>query len=119
MEETEQENYFFYYLNASIQLAAILLYQNMAIIWPLYIVMGMLGLVIALQTIIAATVFSNMINVPISKKKDISAISVIISIIYMVSCYYIYLAGYVGFAWFAFAHVIIAFFSSIFGAMKK
>ena len=122
MEDTEQkqESYFFFYLNAAIQLAAILIYQNMLIVWPFYIVMCMLGILIFMQTIAAAAVFSNVINVNLPKdKKPGAGIGILISIIYMVSCYHIYLIGYVGFAWFALAHVIIQFLGTTFGAMKK
>lgn len=122
MENTEQkqESYFFFYLNAAIQLTAIFLYQNMLIVWPFYIVMGMLGILIFMQTIAAAAVFSNAIDVKLPKdKKPGAGIGILISIIYMVSCYHIYLIGYIGFAWFASAHVIIQFFGIILGAMKK
>lgn len=122
MEDTEQkqESYFFFYLNAAVQLSAILLYQNMLIIWPFYLVMGMLGILIFAQTITAAAVFSNAIDVKLPKeKKTGTGIGILISIIYMVSCYHIYLIGYVGFAWFALAHVIIQFLGTTFGAMKK
>ena len=122
MEDTEQkqETYFFFYLNAAVQLAAILIYQNMDIVWPFYLVMGMLSVLIFMQTIAAAAVFSNAIDVKLPKEKRTSpGIGVLISIIYMVSCYHIYLIGYVGFAWFALAHVIIQFLGTTFGAMKK
>lgn len=122
MEDTEekQESYFFFYLNSAVQLVAILLYQNMAIVWPLYLVMGMLGILIFMQTIAAAAVFSNVIDIKLPKeKKSSGGIGILVSFIYMVSCYHIYLIGYVGFAWFALAHVIIQFLGITFGAMKK
>jgi hypothetical protein len=128
MEETEQVKsapYTFFIANAAIQFGAILAYQNMMIIWPLYVVMGFLSLLIVLQTIAAGSAFAYIIPTneeDAERKKErnlnTSGIRILISIIYMVSCYHIYLAGFVGFAWFALAHVFIQFFTSVFGVIK-
>lgn len=118
--EINQEPPLLFYINAAIQLAAIITFQHLGIVWPLYIVMAMLSILIAIQTLAAAIVFANVKQIPITDKQNRrGGIGFLISIIYMVSCYNIYLIGYIGFAWFALAHVIIQLLGIIFGAMKN
>lgn len=119
-QQEKHQTHFFFYLNAAIQLAAILTFQQLGIMWPLYIVMGMLGILIVMQTLAAGFLFSNIAPMQSSHQRNKnSGIAFLISIIYMVSCYNIYLIGYVAFAWFASAHVIIQLLATIFGAMKN
>ena len=110
----------FFYVNAAIQLGAILLFQHMGILWPLYIVMGMLSILLVVQTLAAGFVLSSAASIVTSKNKTSSrGIGILVSFIYILSCYNIYLIGFVGFAWFAFAHVLIQLFANVFGAMKQ
>ena len=109
-----------FYVNAAIQLGAILLFQHMGLLWPLYIVMGMISILIVVQTLAAGFVLSNAASLVTSKSKRSSrGIGILISFIYIVSCYNIHLIGFTGFAWFAFAHILIQLFANVFGAMKQ
>lgn len=107
-------------INAIIQLGAIFAFQYAVIVWPLYIVMVMLGLLIAVQTLGAGFAFSSISEVKTERnKKNNSGLGILISFIYMISCYHIYLIGFISFAWFAFAHVIIQLTANFFGAIKQ
>ncbi len=106
----------FFYINATIQLTAILVFQQLAVIWPFYIVMAMICIVIAIQTLGAALAFSGALLPSSAKVASSGGINVLISVIYIVSSYHIYLIGFVGFAWVAATHSVIHLLTNILGA---
>lgn len=121
MENTEekQDTQLFFFVNAAIQLSAIFAFQQFALLWPVYIVMVLLSIVIVLQTLGAAAAFSQIVpKSEMISTKQTKGINILISFIYMVSCYNIYLIGFVGFAWVAATHSVIHLFTNILGAMK-
>jgi len=121
MENTEekQDRQLFFFVNAAIQLSAIFAFQQFAVLWPLYIVMGLLSIIVVLQTLGAAAAFSQIVSesTKISTRQT-KGINILISLIYMVSCYNIYLIGFVGFAWVAATHAVIHLFTNVLGAIK-
>lgn len=121
MENTEekQDRQLFFFVNAAIQLSAIFAYQQFAVLWPLYIVMGLLSIIVVLQTLGAAAAFSQIVSESTKvSTRQTKGINILISLIYMVSCYNIYLIGFIGFAWVAATHSVIHLFTNILGAMK-
>ena len=106
--------------NSTIQVSAILAYQYFALVWPLYIVMGFLTLLIIMQTIAAGALFSG----AISEKKEIESTdgfgaNFILSVLYILSCYHIHMIGYTVFASIAVAHAAILMSTVFFGWIKK
>lgn len=118
-EEQKQNTQAFFYLNAFFQLTAILVFQQFGITWLLYIVMAMIGMMIAIQTLAAAISFSDSILPSKVRVANMGGINILISVLYMVSSYHIYLIGFVGFAWFAAAHTVIHLLTNILGASKN
>lgn len=109
------------FYNSGIQLFAIFMYQYFLTLWPLYIVIGMLSLLIFLQTIAAAWTFS---GYRIEKKnttdeKREPGITFLVSALYLVSCFNIHLAGYPIFAIVAATHAAIMMLSSFFIWVKS
>lgn len=106
--------------NATIQLAAVLSYQYLALVWPLYVVMIMLGLLIGMQTLAAGVAFS---YIEIEKKSksanSLGSISFLVALLYFLSCYHIHLIGYTIFAAVAATHVSIMMVSAFFLWSKK
>jgi len=121
MEKEKQNSQAFFYVNAFIQLGAILAVQQLAIIWPLYIVMALLSIIIAIQTLGAAILFSGAATIPHTKVKasNTGGINILISLLYMVSSYHIYMIGFVGFGCVAATHSAIHLLTNIFGATKN
>lgn len=106
--------------NAAVQLWAILSYQYLAIVWPLYIVMLMLSLLVFMQTVAAGSIFARIYP---TKKDDIEnvsgAITLLVSVLYFTSAYHIHLIGFTVFASIAAAHIAIMVVSSFFMWIKK
>jgi hypothetical protein len=122
MEEQKQNSQVFFYLNATIQLCAVFAFQQLAVIWPFYIVMAMICIVIAIQTLGASVAFSGFGLTPPASKvivANTAGINVLISLLYMVSSYHIYLIGFVGFAWVAATHSVIHLLTNLMGASKN
>lgn len=107
-------------LNAAIQLIAVLLYQYLALVWPLYFVMGMLAILIFMQTVAAGVAFS---YIEVEKKTKpanaLGSTSFLVASLYFLSCYHIYLIGYTTFATIAAAHAAIMMVSAFFIWSKK
>jgi hypothetical protein len=119
MMETENKNsQSFFYANAFIQLCAIFAFQQFGIVWPLYVIIVMLSTLIAMQTIAAAGAFSQIVPEKKVSTRPSAGINILVSVLYMISCYHIYIIGFVGFAWIAASHSVIHFFTNILGAMK-
>lgn len=119
MKELQEKTEVLAYLNAGIQLFAITAFQQFGLIWPVYVVMALFFVLIVLQTIAAGAAFSKIIPPQSDDDHQSKGISILISLLYMVSCYQVYLIGFVGFAWLTFAHLLIHLFANIFGAIKK
>jgi hypothetical protein len=116
-EETQKSNTAMLVINACIQFAAFFAYTQYAVFWPYYIVIGMLSILILIQTIGAAAVWAGYQNEKKSRKTDDSMLF-LISIVYMVSCYQLYIAGYTIFSVVAFTHVAIISFAAILRSIK-
>jgi len=105
--------------NALIQIAAILSYQYLALVWPLYFIMEMLALLIFMQTIAAGAVFAR-ITMPQKDRKDTSGtLTLLVAVLYFTSAYHIHLIGYTVFATIAAAHIAIMMVSAFFMWIKK
>ena len=107
-------------VNSTIQVSAILAYQYFALVWPLYIVMGFLTLLIVMQTIAAGALFSG----SIAEKREAESVdgfstNFILTILYILSCYHIHLIGYTVFASVAVAHTAILMSTVFFTWIKK
>jgi hypothetical protein len=119
-EKEEQElksNSMYMVINALTQFFAFFAYTQYAIFWPYYIVIGMLSILILIQTIGAAAVWAGYQNEKKSRKTDDSMLF-LISIVYLVSCYQLYIAGYTIFSVVAFTHVAIISFAAILRSIK-
>lgn len=117
--EEKSNSQVFFYVNAVIQLSAFFAFQQLGIIWPFYIIMGMISIVILLQTLGGAVAFSGVSLKIKAKVSNTSGINIIISILYFLSSYHIYLIGFVGFAWIAATHSLIHLLTNILGASKN
>lgn len=118
MEKPEENSTVAFYVNATIQLCAVFAFQQLGLIWPLYIVMAMLSIVIAIQTLGAGISFSGIKLKPSTKVPSTGGINVLISVLYLVSSYHIYLIGFIGFAWIAATHSVIHLLTNIIGTSK-
>ena len=120
MEELQEKTQVLSYVNAGIQLFAVTAFQQLGLIWPMYIIMGLLFILIAMQTIAAAAAFSQIVPTQsFDKDRAGTGIGILMCLLYMISCYHIYLIGFIGFAWVSFAHLLIHLFANILGAIKK
>lgn len=108
-----------FYINAAIQLSAIFAFQQLGLMWPLYITIGLLSIVILLQTLGGAIAFSGIGLKGEVKVASTGGINILISILYLVSSYHIYLIGFVGFAYVAATHSVIHLLTNIIGASKN
>ena len=106
-------------MNAVIQLSAILAFQQLAVIWPFYIVMAMICIVIATQTLGAGIAFSGLKLKDTASRAQPGGMHILISILYLVSCCHIYVIGFVGFAWIAGTHSVIHLLTNLIGASKN
>jgi len=98
--------------NAMLQAGA-LLSVNQNILWPTYIVMGMMCYLAFLQTIGAAAFISKTNKTEIEPPpSDVISLRILVAAIYLMSVYSIYKLGYDFFAGFMLAHIIIYFLSS-------
>ena len=118
-EKLDNNRHIFYYTNAGLQLCAIFAFHHFGVIWPFYIIMAMLSIVILLQTLGGAITFSGIGLKGDVKVENSGGINIIISILYLLSSYNIYLIGFVGFAWIAATHSVIHLLTNIFGASKN
>jgi hypothetical protein len=116
-EEIQKSGTWLMVINAAIQFAAYFAYTQYAIFWPYYIVIGMLSIVILIQTIAAASAFAGYSESK-SKRVHDNKMIFLISLVYMLSCYQLYTIGYVIFSVIAFTHVVIIFFAAIFRSIK-
>jgi hypothetical protein len=116
-EEVQKSSATLLVINAGIQFAAFFAYTQYAVFWPYYIVIGMLSILILIQTIAAAAVWAGYPNEKMIKKTD-NGMLFLISLFYMVSCYQLYIIGYTFFSVVAFTHVTLISLASIFRSIK-
>lgn len=124
MENTKKEADIYGIVNAAIQISAILSYQYLNLIWPLYAVMVMIGLLGLMQTLSAGYLFSKPSAVEITNNNDYSyvpgsGLQFLVGVSYAVSSYHIYLIGFETFAGFAFAHTALYTMMIIFKGIKQ
>lgn len=117
--EEKQNSQVFAYVNAFLQLGAIIISQYAGIVWPIYVVMALLTMLIVLQTLGIAILISNALKDDNEKYLKFKPINLLVSILYLMSSYNIYMFGFVGFAWVAGTHSVIHLFTSIIGVIKK
>lgn len=101
--------------NAIVQLAAIFSYQYLAIIWPLYVIMLMLALLIFLQTLAAGAIFARIYPTKKDGIENVNGVlTLLVAVLYFTSAYHIHLIGFTVFASIAVAHITIMAVSSFF-----
>lgn len=118
LEEKSNNHQALFYANAAVQLSVIFAFQQFGVTWIVYILVAVISILIAVQTLGAAAVFAQIVPEKTETKK-IEGINFLISLLYMVSCYHVYLIGLVGFAWIGAAHSVIHLLTNILGAIKK
>lgn len=92
-------------LNCIIQLIAIFLYQYLGIVWGLYVTAFLLSGLSFTFLVASSFLLSGMAKgVPITKEPKSVLLA---SLIYLVSCYHIYLIGHPLFAGFVFGFLLI------------
>ena len=106
-------------INILIQLTAIFAYQYYAIVWPLYIVMGLLTILIFVQTFAAAGVFSGLQTQKLKKTVPVTSVDFLAIIAYAISCYHIFLMEYVIFAAVALTHLAITLLTLMLRSIKQ
>lgn len=104
--------------NALIQLSVIFAYMNLALVWPLYITIVLLSILIAVQTISAGAFFSGNVKEK-ATTTEADRMSFVVVLAYFLSCYVLYIAGFQVFSIVAATHVTISLFSITFGALSK
>jgi hypothetical protein len=108
-----------YYVNSIFQLFAIMAFQQYGLVWPLYISMFIISLLIVAQTLIIAIRLSGWT----SEKNFLENIKpefirhFALPIIYALSLYNIHLIGFTGFAIFASAYITIIACSNAINAL--
>lgn len=111
MEVKEKQTEIFSFTNATLQITAIFSYQYLELLWPMYIVMAMVCLLGAAQTLSASYVMAvdmSKEKLPYSKDSKVSNnMQILVGITYGVSAYHMSLMGFEIFAGFAFAHAAI------------
>jgi hypothetical protein len=105
-----------FYANSAVHLSSFFAFQYLGLIWPFYITMGIISFIIVIQTLAAALAFSGVGLKGEVKVANTGGINILLSILYLVSSYHIYLIGFVGFAWVAATHSVIHLLTNILGA---
>ena len=118
-KEQNSNSQILFYSNAAVQLSAIFAFQQLGLMWPLYITMGFLCFMILLQTLASALAFSGVGLKGEVRVANMGGINILLSILYLVSSYHIYLIGFVGFAWIAATHSVIHLLTNILGASNN
>lgn len=119
MEKTIKEKSMFGITNAIFQTGALLSYSYLTIVWPMYFVMGMVGLLGLMQTIAAAGLLSGLSDMKDTTIHKAEPYHFLVGIAYFMSAYQIYLMGFVLFSGFAAAHACIYVFMIFFKWIKK
>lgn len=118
-DEVQKGNPYMMVINAAIQFTAFFSYTQYAFFWPYYIVIGMLSILILIQTIVAAGAFAGYNNKTESKSKiHDNKMLFLLSLVYMMSCYQLYTIGYTIFAVVAFTHVVLMSLAAILRSIK-
>lgn len=100
-------------INILFQIFAVISNQMMGLMWPLYIVIGMMALVIFLQTLAASALSA---GYPAPERKELRVdrgIGVLVGIAYGVSAYQLYILDYVFFAGMMSTHVVMIIVSNL------
>jgi len=118
-EEVQKSNSTMMAANAIIQFSAFFAYTYYAILWPYYVVIGMLSLLILIQTIGAAAVLAGYTKNESKSKMHDNKMLFLISLVYMMSCYQLYIIGYTIFSVVAFTHVVLISLAAIFRSIKQ
>jgi MFS family permease len=109
-------------VNAIVQFFAFFVYMYYDIIWPYYVVMFLLGILVAMQTIgfaALAALSSSYTTKVSSKNKEDLKMRFLLTIAYTISCYQLYIIGYTIFAVVAFTHISINLLEIIFRSIKE
>lgn len=106
-------------VNILFQIFAVVSSQMLGLMWPLYVVMGMMVLVILLQ-ILATSVMSAGYITPERKDPRVDrGIGVLAGIAYGVSCYQLYNLDYVFFAAMMSTHVVMIIITNLIRKEKE
>lgn len=113
---------YFPIINATIQTVSMGLLTILNIHWGMYFVMGMLSIVTVLQILAAGTFFSGTAVIENTSDEEPETKNIftqmLISLLYLVSCYFIYMMGFVFLAGIFSSQVIITFYTNILKAAK-
>jgi hypothetical protein len=107
-------------LNIIIQLSAMFAYQSLMVIWPLYILIGLLSILVFVQTLAAAAVFGMQMpfkGIANDETRD-HGLNFLVSITYLASCYQLYIAGFEIFSVVAATHATILMLALILRGIK-
>lgn len=99
------------YAFANIILQLIALYMNVffGLMWPMYIIIILISILIVLQTVGLGTILSSM-KLPELKDEPLDGrVGILVMITYGANCYQLYILGFAFFAGLAMAHVLIGF----------
>lgn len=111
-------------INTSFQASAIILSTN-GILWPMFIVMCMMGYVTLMQTIAAAAFFSGYTKNEDAESKEVEdhivemrGILMLVSGMYIISSYQTYILGYEFYAGIMACNAVVYFLTNLFGKVK-
>jgi hypothetical protein len=104
--------------NIVVQLTIIFVSQTFGLVWPLYITIAALSLLICFQIFAASVVFAG-VEVNETKVERDYGMRILTSFTYLASCVHLYNVGYVIFAAIAASQVVVTILSNIFRAMKE
>lgn len=113
---------YFPIINATIQTVSMGLLSIFNIHWGIYFVMGMLSIVTVLQILAAGAFFSGttVIEDTYDEEQETKNIStqILLGLLYLVSCYFIYMLGFIFLAGVFTSQVMITLYTNILKAVK-
>jgi hypothetical protein len=119
MEKTKESSVQTVLFNTLVHVGALFSYQYLELIWPLYISMGILGILILIQTFSAAVLFSlaktekEQPLLDYKRGTDYNLATLILCVAYFAVIYQLYIVGFTIFAIVAATHVTITFISNM------
>jgi hypothetical protein len=86
--------------------------------WAMYPVIGMVGYIALMQSIAASSLFSGLVDVEAEDLKGNYSTPLLVSFLYLLSSYQVYVAGHEIFAGIMFAHSTIFLLTNLLGVVK-
>lgn len=110
---------FFAVINILAQIAIMFAYQLFGLIWPLYITMAALSLIVFMQTIAYGAFSVGLDNVKKDQKERHNGIALLVIITYMASCYQLYMLEFTVISLMGFTHILLAMSSIFFRSLNN